>query len=419
MLGRGTIFSVLFRLIERLRDGLAAVESFYETSLFPKRIPKGFFLQRDYRSFLCGIREKFFNFLFGREQTRIVVRRSSRDVRRPNVVHFIVRVGVIGGAARLIFDIINKLGHKYDMEIVILSDFKLERYPYIKLHHFTQPKQTIGYLKKISPGVIHAYYYGDWSGFHAHFKAILDSDLKSALIENLLVPIHVYRSPRIDEYVYISNYVREIQYQRERNERVIYFGVDLKEFTPKKSPSWNNAVGMVYRLWNDKIDQSTIEMFIALAKERPETLIYIIGDGPNFHHYVERTRQERVRQNFYFTGTIDYSEVPGYYDKFDIFVAPVHTESYGIVVPNAMAKNMTVVAYRRGVLPELLGNTNVLVNTAPEMVEALKYLLDHPNEAKELARGGRERVRRFFSQKIMTERYDELYQELLSRKRFE
>jgi len=68
-----------------------------------------------------------------------------------------------------------------------------------------------------------------------------------------------------------------MQYKHFRNERIVYFGVDTNEFLPATAKHCNNAVGMIYRLWNDKLDQSTIELFIKLVERRPQTLVYIIG----------------------------------------------------------------------------------------------------------------------------------------------
>jgi len=335
--------------------------------------------------------------------------------KKPRIVHLIVWLGGIGGAPRLILDLANGLKDKYDMEGITLSDDFYYKYSNFKVYHFSKPEKTLEFLLSNPPDILHTYYYGDWKGFHRNFEMILKSKLPSAIIENLLVPIHIYRSSRINHYVYCSNYIREIQHKKFANETVIYPGVDIEEFMLdekiKKSP---NSVGMVYRLWDDKIDQSTIEMFISLVKKRPSTLVYIIGGGFNFHHYVERVRIEGVRNNFYFTGEIGYKDLPSWYDRFGIFVAPVHNESYGLVVPYAMAKNIPVVAYRRGVLPELSGDTNSIINTSNEMVNKLVYLLDNPNIAVKIASGGRERVVKLFSMDKMIEQYGTLYQKLLN-----
>lgn len=412
-----TIFNPIFRFIGMVNKLISRIEYHYEINLkqIVEQPGNQFHLKFQTISFFKGYFTEIYRNISGNKVKRMVFPKYPVNKKKPKIVHLILRIGTVGGAAKLIFDIVRGLGNIFAMEVVILSDLNLESYPNLKLHCFSNHIDTITYLKKLNPDIIHAHYYGDWGGFHEQFEALLKTNLRAKIILNLLVPIHIYRSNRIDEYVFISEYVRDIQHKHYKNERIIYFGVDTDEFKPVEQ-AHHDSIGMIYRLFNDKIDESTIELFIKLVKERPQTKVYIVGDGQNFHYYVERTRHEGVRNNFIFTGTIDYSEVPDYYDKFDIFVAPIHTESYGIVVPNAMAKNLPIVAYRRGVLPELLGKTNVLVNTEREMIDELKHLLDHPEKAKRLASGGRRRVMEKLSREKMLADYKDLYFDLLKRK---
>lgn len=411
-----TFYSFLLNVINILKNTISGIEYLYESSLVPQRIKGKYYLYWDKKKYLTKLINRIKSFYTQKTDYIDVVEPSAKPIsKKPRIVHMIVWLGGIGGAPRLILDLANGLKDKYAMEGITLSDDFYYKYSNFRIHHFSRADKTLDFLLSNPPDILHTYYYGDWKGFHKNFEMILRSKLPSAIIENLLVPIHIYRSSRINHYVYCSNYIREIQHKKLDNETIIYPGVDLKEFVPneniKKRP---NSVGMAYRLWDDKIDQSTIEMFIGLVKKRPSTIVYIIGGGFNFHHYVERTRIEGVRSNFYFTGEVGYKELPSWYDKFGIFVAPVHNESYGLVVPYAMAKKIPVVAYRRGVLPELLGDINSIVNTSNEMVDELVYLLDNPNIAIKKASGGRERVIKLFSMGQMIKQYDILYQKLLN-----
>src|SRR3989338_3281930 len=411
-----TFYSPLLSYVNILKDIITSLEYLYESSLVPKRSRGKYYLYWDKRKYLNKLINRIKSFYTKKTNYIDIVEPSVKHIsKKPRIVHLIVWLGGIGGAPRLILDLANGLKDKYDMEGITLSDDFYYKYSNFKVYHFSKPEKTLEFLLSNPPDILHTYYYGDWKGFHRSFEMILKSKLPSAIIENLLVPIHIYRSSRINHYVYCSNYIREIQHRKFENETVIYPGVNLKEFLPnkdiEKSP---NSVGMVYRLLDDKIDQSTIEMFISLVKKRPSALVYVIGGGFNFHHYVERVRIEGVRNNFYFTGEIGYNDLPSWYDRFYIFVAPVHNESYGLVVPYAMAKNIPVVAYRRGVLPELLGGTNSIVNTSNEMVDKLIYLLDNPNIASKTSSGGRKRVSNLFSMDRMKEKYDALYQKLLT-----
>lgn len=412
-----TIFSPLLRFWAHVKNALMTLEYLYETSLIPKRQSDRYSLKWDKKFFLRNFKMTFKTLVTKKiSYTDIVSSEIKIKYNKPRVVHLIVWLGGIGGAPRLILDIVNGLKEKYKFEGITLSDDFPFKYSHFTVKHFSNPRETLNYLLSNPPDVLHTYYYGDWKKFHQHFEAILDSRLKSAIIENLLVPIHIYRSSRIDWYVFCSKYIQQIQHKKYSNEAVIYPGVDTEEFKPNNPPKRLDSVGMVYRLWDDKIDQSTIEMFIALAKKRPKTLIYILGGGFNFHHYVERTRQEGVRDNFYFTGEIGYKDLSAWYDKFGIFIAPVHNESYGLVVPYAMAKRIPVIAYRRCVLPELLGDTNLLVNTSPEMINAIRDLLDNKEKISALTKNARERVVKNFSMNKMIADYDNLYTNLINRK---
>lgn len=414
-----TFYSKLINLVNSVNNIISGMEYLYESTLIPMPENKRYHIKWD--------RKKYFTNVFNRLKSFFTKKANYLDIvdppikssgKNPRVVHLIVWLGGIGGAPRMILDLANGLKDKYDMEGITLADDFYYKYSNFKVHHFSTPEETLKYLLSNPPDILHTYYYGDWKGFHKTFEMVLKSKLRSKIIENLLVPIHIYRSARINHYVYCSSYIREIQHRKLKNETVIYPGVDTKDFSPNETlVKLPDSVGMVYRLWNDKIDQSTIEMFISLVKKRPSTLVYIIGGGFNFHHYTERVRAEGVRTNFYFTGEIGYKELSSWYDKFGIFVAPVHNESYGLVVPYAMAKNIPVVAYRRGVIPELLENTNSIVNTSNEMVDRICYLLDNPKVGRRLTRGGRERVIKLFSMEKMIEEYDNLYKKLLDENR--
>lgn len=412
-----TFFSPIFKLCNKIIKIFSELEYLFETSLIPYRKSYLWRLNFDKNNFLKNISSKLkMCFTKKAPYIDIVLPPTNSKEKKPKIVHLIVWLGGIGGAPRMILDIVNGLNAKYRMEGITLSDNFYYKYSNFKVQHFSNPQNTLGYLMNNSPDIIHTYYYGDWEKFHQHFEAILNSSLSSVVIENLLVPIHIYRHPRINSYVFCSKYIHDMQHAKYANEIVIYPGVNTKEFSPIKNRKKTGAVGMAYRLWNDKIDQSTIEMFISIAKKRPKTLIYIIGSGFNFHHYIERVRQEKVRENFYFTGEVGYSDLASWYDKFDIFVAPIHNESYGLVVPYAMAKEKPIVAYRQGALPEVLGETNKLVNTSPEMVNTLINLLDHPEQTTKLTKGARKRVINNFSMEQMIKSYDILYKNLLKRR---
>lgn len=413
-----TLFSPAIRAVDQAKNAATGLEYLYESALVPQEGGDGYRLEFDYKKFFNSLEKRLVSFATRKTDYLDITEsptESAAKGEKPHIAHMIVWLGGMGGAPRMILDLANGLKDKYNMEGITLADDFYFKYSNFRVHHFSKPEKTLDFLLSNPPDILHTYYYGDWKGFHKNFEAILKSELPSKIIENLLVPIHIYRSDRINHYIYCSQYIKDIQHEHPNNETVIYPGTNIDEYQPNpERTEMPNSVGMVYRLWDDKIDQSTIEIFISLAKKRPSTLIYIVGGGFNFHHYVERVRQEGVRANFHFSGEIGYRDLHNWYDKFGIFVAPVHNESFGMVVPYAMSKNIPVIGYRRGAIPEILGDTNAIVNTSPEMVDKMIYLLDHPDKAKQIAQDSRERIIAHFSQKKMIKDYDTIYQRLIN-----
>lgn len=78
-------------------------------------------------------------------------------------------------------------------------------------------------------------------------------------------------------------------------------------------------------------------------------------------HYKRRVEEEGLKSSFTFTGNISYKDLPDYYKKFSVFVAPVHDESFGQVTPFAMSMGQVVVGWDIWALSEILGTNDTLV----------------------------------------------------------
>jgi glycosyltransferase involved in cell wall biosynthesis len=150
----------------------------------------------------------------------------------------------------------------------------------------------------------------------------------------------------------------------------------------------------------------------ALARLRHEARLTIVGDGP------ERERLERlaselgVRDRVSFEGARGQHELRGYYEAADVFCLPSFQEGLPVVLMEAMAFGVPVVATRIMGVPELVddGVSGVLVTAArvDELATALDELLDDPARAEAIGRVGRERVRREYDLEANVGRLSEL-----------
>lgn len=335
---------------------------------------------------------------------------SKPKINKPRVIHLISNIEV-GGSQKIVFDLINGLPN-YPMDIIDLAArfyFDGEQRTFVS---FNTPRELLRLIKEKS--LIHLHYYGDVYDMHRYLKVLLKhSPNNVGWIENVNNPLQAYRHQRIKKYVYVSQYARRLQKKRQAGEIIIYPGLDLKVFPlPIRKKSWLNAInlGFVYRLTNDKVDKNTINWLIEIVKKYPKkTLVHIVGDGENFSYYVQRTRQEKVRNKFIFYGAVPYQDIPKIYDRFDFFLAPVHTESYGVVTPYAMAKEIPVIATRIGALPEILGKFGSLGKSRRQFVNETIRNMTNLKFAKKRMYGARKRVAKFFSLSAMLKAYQRVY----------
>ncbi len=338
------------------------------------------------------------------------VGRPARD--RPRVLHLFANLG-LGGSEKVAFDLIQGLGHDYDMQIVTSRFRYFAAFHNVEIHALP-PAALRRLVEKRPPDLVHVHYWGLTPWLSAAVDTIASVCPDVPILENDNNPKQAWRHPAIRHHVFVSAFVRDLQQTPVLQSSVIYPGVDTDEYAPRGSDLPADTVGLVYRLENDKLSPDSIEPLIDLAKRRPRTRFVIIGVGANLTRYVARTREEDVRANFEFVGRVAYHELPRWYDRFSLFCAPVRAESYGVVVPYAMAKNIPVAGFRVGALPELLGNDETLAASRSGLVDVLASLLDDRTRARVAGARGRDRVERFFSLRTMLEAYRDLYGALLA-----
>jgi len=348
------------------------------------------------------------------------VRSPEPGRKRPLILHVIANV-YMGGSTQLIIDLLENLADRFEQEVVTAALWKGGAHRGMVTHHFPKPFKTGDFaalLAQRKPDIVHVHYWGltddPW------YRAAIDTAATAAckIVENINTPIAPYIHPRINQYVYVSAYVREhfgAGADDPARSSVIHPGIDLSRFDAAIAESEAaDAIGMVYRLEKDKLRTISIQLFIAVAKLRPRTKIYIIGGGSLFRPYIEQTEAAGVRENFHFTGYVPYDELPAWYDKFAIFVAPVWQESFGQVSVFGMNKKQAVGGFKIGALPEILGYDDTFGDDVPSAAQKIVDLLNDPARRQALGERNRQRAQSAFSVTAMTSRYREIYDRLLA-----
>ena len=335
--------------------------------------------------------------------------------KRPKVIHAIANF-FTGGSSRLVVDLVEHLGHKYDQEVVSFFIPTPLAYAGVVLHDFSgdvTEERIETFLKKKNAQILHVHYWGegDAQWYRKVFHAA--ENWPGILIENVNTPVVPYVSDRVNHYVYVSEYAKNFATCEAEKSSVIYPGSNLTLFDRNEAPIPDNVIGMVYRLDSDKLKEDAIRVFIQVVKKRPRTRVLIVGGGEYLSAYQRQVAEEGATANFEFTGYVPYGKLPEYYQQMSIFVAPVWKESFGQVSPFAMSMKIPVAGYRIGALSEILGSEDLLATRPDELADIIVDLLEDRERRIEIGRNNHLRVLERFSVEAMVAAYDRIYERLL------
>jgi glycosyltransferase involved in cell wall biosynthesis len=169
-----------------------------------------------------------------------------------------------------------------------------------------------------------------------------------------------------------------------QNLRVVSRGVDVQLFHPAKRSqalrqSWglapqDVAVLHVGRIAKEKNVGLVVAGFRAVQQLHPRAKLVFVGDGP------ARQSVQDACPDAIFAGMRKGEDLAAHYASADVFLFASLTETYGNVVPEALASGLAVVAFAYGAALELVqdGASGVLVPGArdADFVHAVQRLMD-------------------------------------------
>lgn len=184
-------------------------------------------------------------------------------------------------------------------------------------------------------------------------------------------------------------------------------GIDLKPFE-KADRNWlRNTYGIgddrkvlvfVGRLGREKNVDLLLDAFELVHDSRPDTVLVMVGDGPERPHLEEKVRVRGLNRHVVFTGTLDKARVVDVYAGSDLFFFASTTETQGLVTLEAMAAGLPVAAVDAPGTRDMVrhGRQGLLADaTAPSLARQALAILGDPDLMRKLGQEARKRAAQF------------------------
>ena len=292
------------------------------------------------------------------------------------------------------------------VEAIILSS-KIKSENITHLHtHFANVGATIGYLTSSFTGCSWSLTLHGSADFDFPAGTLLSDKLKTVKFANCVSSYgrsQLYRSIPIDYWhkIFISR-----------------CGIEI-EAIPDHHPTGKNTrftLGCVGRLSAEKGHLGLIEACHQLVNQNKDIRLVLIGDGPERQLLEKKVKELNLEERIEFKGFVSEEAVIEHLKEIDLFVLPSLMEGIPLVLMEAMAMHIPVVAPRLAGIPELIeDNQNGLMYTPSDwqdLADKVIYLIENPDVARNLALKGRQKVLEEFTIKNSVEPLWNKFQEL-------
>jgi glycosyltransferase involved in cell wall biosynthesis len=205
----------------------------------------------------------------------------------------------------------------------------------------------------------------------------------------------------------------------EKKITIIPNGVDLKLFDSIRAKKVPNQVIYVGRLVDFKHVDWLIQSFPGVLKKVPDAKLKIVGGGPERETLEKLVEKLRLKAYVTFTGlTPTYEAVTQHYKESKVFVLPSTVEGEAIVLKEAMAASLPLIAMNipgSGVLSLMRDGENgfLLEPGRPKLIaEKIVQLLRDKKLRERMGNTGRKFVEKF-DWDVIADRTLEVYQEAI------
>ncbi|KPK95243.1 MAG: hypothetical protein AMJ88_01130 [Anaerolineae bacterium SM23_ 63] len=184
------------------------------------------------------------------------------------------------------------------------------------------------------------------------------------------------------------------EYSVEKPVSVVPSPVDLARYKDRDSRRIRREFGLdeyelllyIGRVAKEKGLDLLVKAFAKVIAERPQTRLLLVGDGPYRRPLESIVERHGLSSKIIFTGIVPHEEIPDYAAAADLFVFTSVTDTQGLVLVEAMAAGVPVVAVEApGPIDVLAEGGGLLVPAEDDaFVQAVLTLLENEIRRKEM-----------------------------------
>ena len=217
-----------------------------------------------------------------------------------------------------------------------------------------------------------------------------------------------------------------ILYGVKRPIHVLPSGIDLENYKKRKKGfirqklkivSRKKILLYVGRLGKEKSVDFLLEAFSIISKENSNCVLVLVGDGPEKQNLKKFAKKLNIQNNVYFFGSVKHSDVANIYADSDIFVFASRTETQGLVILEALASGLPVVAVNDPAFDSIILNeeNGYTVSDKTEFAKKVLHLLANNKIQRDFSHNARKSIEKFSVQN--TARYlEQLYKQAIEKK---
>lgn len=241
-----------------------------------------------------------------------------------------------------------------------------------------------------------------------HNIADKEVSAKQQILHKYLFPkkrvIPVAISPLVKETV-INRYGRKL-----KNIPMVYNGIDMTKYFPKKDYSLHNEGTIVHigRFNAQKNHSMLIMAFKMVTEHYPNAKLLLVGDGELKQTVMNLVEDYHMNKNIIFMGLRD--DISDILFNSDIFVLPSNYEGMPMTIIEAMSTGLPIIATRVGGIPDMISDkSGILIdNDYKELASKIILLLSDERLREKIGYIAEEESKNFSSY-AMAKKYISLY----------